>query len=37
MRLTVNPGYSNQVVETKKPGLATGLLGPFRTSFFFRR
>lgn len=37
MRLTVNPDYSNQIVETKKPGLATGLLGPFRTSFLFRR
>lgn len=34
--LTVNPGYSHQIVETEKPGLVTGLLGPFRTSFLFR-
>lgn len=37
IRLNVHPGYSNQTVETKKPGLVTGLLGPFRTSFLFRR
>lgn len=33
----VNPNYSDHVANTKKPGVATGFLGFFRTSFLFRR
>lgn len=37
IRHAVNPNYSDHIASTKKPGVATGLLGPFRTSFLFRR
>lgn len=37
IRHAVNPNYSDHVANTKKPGVATGLLGFFRTSFLFRR
>lgn len=37
IRHAVNPSYSNHIANTKKPGVATGLLGFFRTSFLFRR